>query len=151
MTETMTDYRFEISVNLSLQEKEDIVKLCENNNFYVDKVKHCVYNSEPMSKFELVYSPSSELVAFTKYLCSAGLCSEIQWLLVDKNHRNKSIGKQLITHSLNLFKLLNSVCPDRMPSLIVQCKKEAVLYWMKHGFRLTGIKSKIHYLMRYVG
>jgi len=138
-----------VGKTLTPRQKEDIINLSKDNDFYVDRVPasfDAIYTIPPL--YEMVYTSEGKLIAFgvlVHLIATQGKCLvEIQFLLVDKNHRNKKIGKTLISTMLNVCRAMALFTHI---IVLVQCKKTVLPYFLRQGFQLKGLSdSKTHHV-----
>jgi hypothetical protein len=140
---------------LSPEQKKEIMNLCDANQFYPREVKgllECPDGRDITSVF-LFLSTVNSIIAFSiyslKYSIMGTYVFEIDFMLVDRAHRNKHIGTLMLNEIFVIHKV--STFAFEKCALIAQTKdKQVILRLMKNNFILKGMSdSKTHYVLHY--
>ena len=133
-------YYFNSIATISNNEKNDILSLCEKNDYYY---MHLTL------MFEIYQITNLYFVCMLIYtndhkLCSFGFFNvvddklEIGFMLVDKNHRYRQLSKTILITAQNL-----SYINIHSKTITVETdNNESLRYFLKQGFRVFGKNDK---------
>jgi RimJ/RimL family protein N-acetyltransferase len=129
-------YYFNSIATISIDEKADILALCEKNDYYYMHLR-LIFEIYQLTNLYfvcmLIYTNDHKLVSFGFFNVVDDKL-EIGFMLVDKNHRSKQLSKTILTTAQNL-----SYINIHSKQITIETDNtESLRYFLKQGFRVFG-------------
>lgn len=128
-------YEYVKNINTHLSTMKKILQLAGHNNFYVPEIVIGLIHGIIESAICIIDKNNDNLIGFSLQYFNADHL-QMQYLLIDKDHRNKGLAKIIINLNLRL-------CVDEKIKLLTETESSISLrFFIKNGFKFSYKNGK---------